>query len=183
MASFKEAFAKARKELGAGKTFTWSGKSYTTDYAEEAGKKAAPKPKARPEGLKAKTDGGARPTVGEAGSMPTAKAKGGRGEGATEMARRSKDRMASASAAAGAGTSASARVPMDRMAKAKMDAEERRKKSQDANKPKSEKKKVVAVPSKRKNPFEVLGDIVRGGGFSMRDQRRKEAEKEKNKKR
>lgn len=35
MASFKEAFAKARKELGAGKTFTWQGKSYTTNFATE----------------------------------------------------------------------------------------------------------------------------------------------------
>lgn len=31
MASFKEAFAKARKELGAGKTFTWNGKLYSTN--------------------------------------------------------------------------------------------------------------------------------------------------------
>jgi hypothetical protein len=177
MATFKEAFAKARKELGAGKTFTWNGKSYTTDLAEEAGKKATPKPKARPEGLKAKTDGGARPTVGEAGSMPAAKAKGGL---------RDKDSVrvtATATPSAGSGASASAKVPMDRTAKAKMEAEDRRKKSQDANKPKSEKKKVVGVPSKRKSPFEVLGDIVRGGGLSMRDQRRREAEKEKDKKR
>jgi len=177
MATFKEAFAKARKELGAGKTFTWNGKSYTTDYAEEAGKKAAPKPKARPEGLKAKTDGGARPTVGGAGSMPAATAKGGL---------RDKDSVrvtATATPSAGAGASASARVPMDSTAKAKMEAEDRRKKSQEANKPKSEKKKVVGVPSKRKSPFEVLGDIVRGGGLSMRDKRRREAEKEKDKKR
>lgn len=33
--SFGEAFAKARKELGAGKTFTWNGKTYTTDVAGE----------------------------------------------------------------------------------------------------------------------------------------------------
>ena len=36
--SFKAAFAAARKKLGAGKTFTWKGKSYSTNYAEE-GKK------------------------------------------------------------------------------------------------------------------------------------------------
>lgn len=35
MASFNKAFAAARKELGAGKTFTWNGKSYSTNYAEE----------------------------------------------------------------------------------------------------------------------------------------------------
>jgi len=47
MASFAEAFKKARKEMGAGKTFTWNGKKYTTDYKEEAGK-AMTKPKANP---------------------------------------------------------------------------------------------------------------------------------------
>ena len=41
MASFKEAFAAARKEKGAGKTFEWQGKSYTTDLASE--KKSGPK--------------------------------------------------------------------------------------------------------------------------------------------
>ena len=41
MATFKEAFAAARKEKGAGKTFTWQGKSYTTDLASE--KKSGPK--------------------------------------------------------------------------------------------------------------------------------------------
>lgn len=40
MASFKEAFAAARKELGAGKTFMWKGKSYSTNYAEENKKPA-----------------------------------------------------------------------------------------------------------------------------------------------
>jgi len=33
--SFGSAFAKARKDLGAGKIFTWNGKQYTTNYAEE----------------------------------------------------------------------------------------------------------------------------------------------------
>lgn len=44
--TFKEAFAKARKEKGAGKTFTWNGKQYTTDYASDG--KAPVRPKARP---------------------------------------------------------------------------------------------------------------------------------------
>jgi hypothetical protein len=34
--SFSRAFADARKEMGAGKTFTWRGNSYTTNLAEEA---------------------------------------------------------------------------------------------------------------------------------------------------
>ena len=33
--SFKDAFSKARKELGAGKTFIYNGKVYSTNYAEE----------------------------------------------------------------------------------------------------------------------------------------------------
>lgn len=39
--SFKEAFAAARKQMGAGKTFDWNGKSYSTNYAEEEKKKPA----------------------------------------------------------------------------------------------------------------------------------------------
>ena len=33
--SFREAFANARQELGAGKTFEWYGRTYTTDYFYE----------------------------------------------------------------------------------------------------------------------------------------------------
>jgi hypothetical protein len=51
MASFKEAFAAARKEKGAGKTFTYKGKSYSTNYAEEEKKPSGTKPKAKPAGL------------------------------------------------------------------------------------------------------------------------------------
>lgn len=39
MTSFNEAFKKARKEKGAGATFMWNGKKYTTDYKEEVGAK------------------------------------------------------------------------------------------------------------------------------------------------
>lgn len=45
MASFNKAFAAARKELGAGKTFTWQGKSYSTNLAGED------KPKAKAKGF------------------------------------------------------------------------------------------------------------------------------------
>ena len=49
MASFKEAFAKARKEKGAGATFTWNGKSYSTNIKEEGlGAKKPTTPKPRP---------------------------------------------------------------------------------------------------------------------------------------
>jgi hypothetical protein len=44
MASFKEAFAAARKKLGAGKTFEWNGKSYSTNLKEEVSKPASAAP-------------------------------------------------------------------------------------------------------------------------------------------
>lgn len=37
--SFSQAFKAARAKLGAGQTFDWNGKKYTTDYKEEVGKK------------------------------------------------------------------------------------------------------------------------------------------------
>lgn len=55
MATFKEAFAKARKELGAGKTFTWNGKSYSTNVEGEDKGATSPKPKARPATVTNKT--------------------------------------------------------------------------------------------------------------------------------
>lgn len=45
--SFSEAFREARKEKGAGSTFTWRGKSYSTNLAEEAKKPSAPAPRAQ----------------------------------------------------------------------------------------------------------------------------------------
>tara|TARA_R100001591_G_scaffold116924_1_gene135102 strand:- start:889 stop:1551 length:663 start_codon:yes stop_codon:yes gene_type:complete len=47
--SFGAAFKIARKQLGAGKTFQYKGKKYTTDYAEEKAKKDAEKRIKRPE--------------------------------------------------------------------------------------------------------------------------------------
>ena len=46
--SFSKAFASARKEKGAGKTFTWKGKSYTTNYKEEEKKSGPTRPRRRP---------------------------------------------------------------------------------------------------------------------------------------
>jgi hypothetical protein len=61
--SFSKAFAAARKEMGAGKTFSWKGKSYSTNYKEESGA-STPKPKARPARLDA-TSGASRSTEGK----------------------------------------------------------------------------------------------------------------------
>jgi len=70
MATFKEIFAKRRKELGAGKTFVWSkseggdGKSYSTNYAEEEKKPTGTKLKAKPTGLNPQS-GASRSTAGK----------------------------------------------------------------------------------------------------------------------
>lgn len=60
--SFGKAFAAARKAKGSGKTFTWQGKSYSTNIKEEGlpGKrespqavKSSPRPRARPNNAQA----------------------------------------------------------------------------------------------------------------------------------
>lgn len=55
--SFGKAFAAARKEKGAGKTFTWKGNSYTTDYKEEKSSKPSPAPTPRPTAEKPMSSG------------------------------------------------------------------------------------------------------------------------------
>ena len=90
--SFKEAFAAARKQMGAGKTFDWNGKSYSTNYAEKEQKKPAMNGKSAATGkakelyganLKAVTDPNGRKEsvdldkiVDNATNMATAKAMG-----------------------------------------------------------------------------------------------------------
>lgn len=78
MATFKETFAAKRKELGAGKTFTWKDKNgkvgtYTTDYATEK-KQSAPtasdKPKARPAGLNPQSGAAQSGTKGKVTTKP-----------------------------------------------------------------------------------------------------------------
>ena len=44
MSGFAKAFTDARKKLGAGKTFTYNGKSYSTNRADDKPAKAAAKP-------------------------------------------------------------------------------------------------------------------------------------------
>jgi len=46
--SFSKAFAAARKEKGSGKTFTWRGDSYTTNYKEEKESTSSKAPKTSP---------------------------------------------------------------------------------------------------------------------------------------
>lgn len=77
MASFKEAFAAARKKLGAGKTFEWNGKSYSTNLKEEVSKSAsaAPTKSIRP---KAKPAAASKQTTGLTDSQRTALKEVGR---------------------------------------------------------------------------------------------------------
>jgi hypothetical protein len=85
MASFKEAFAAARKKLGAGKTFEWNGKSYSTNYKEETGKSAsaAPTKSIRP---KAKAASNTAPSSAVSGAS-----RGTTGKSATRLARLKKE--------------------------------------------------------------------------------------------
>lgn len=98
--SFGKAFNAARKEKGKGKTFTWKGKSYTTNYKEEE-KKAKVKPKSRDNskkvgGTKAAVKTSLRPQARPgppAGNKIEVKSltSGGRGDGAAEVRKRRTD--------------------------------------------------------------------------------------------
>lgn len=66
--TFNEAFAEARKEKGAGKTFMWNGKKYTTDRADD-------KPKASNATLRAKP---AVPSNGKKVDAPKSESNGKR---------------------------------------------------------------------------------------------------------
>lgn len=110
--TFGKAFAAARKEMGAGKTFTWKGKSYTTNYKEEATKKpkAAPttsvKPRAKPKDAMAGYREGDVTTT-KLGSY-------GRGDGGKEMIRRTAEAALRKAAAPKSSTGGPARVSRPR---------------------------------------------------------------------
>lgn len=79
--SFSKAFAAARKEMGSGKTFTWKGKSYTTNLKEEAPKASPQRPKPRPK----------TPLTVEPVTTSRLGPAGGRGDGGAERVRRAAD--------------------------------------------------------------------------------------------
>lgn len=96
MATFKEAFKEARKKYGAGKTFTWKGKSYSTNLAEEEAKpaptkkttpKTSPRPRARPASKDVME--GYREGDIKTSSLDKPVGQNGRGDGSAEMIRRS----------------------------------------------------------------------------------------------
>ena len=98
--SFGKAFNAARKAQGKGKTFTWKGKSYTTNYKEEE-KPKVKRPKARDtskkvNGTKAAPKTSLRPKARPgppAGDKIEVKSltSGGRGDGAAEVRKRRTD--------------------------------------------------------------------------------------------
>ncbi len=71
--SFKEAFKDARSRLGAGKTFTFNGKSYTTDIAGE-GRKSVQKPVQKAT-VRTNNSAGASSSSTNTGTAAAAKAK------------------------------------------------------------------------------------------------------------
>jgi len=164
MATFKEAFAAARKEKGAGKTFTWNGKSYTTDRADD--KKPAPtasnKPKAKPAGL--------NPQSGAAQSGVAGKVKPKASPAAKRPAKAAEvSGQKAAPSLSGASRSVAGKVApkMSQTEKAMADA-----KAAKAAKDAKAKSKKLAAPAattakpKTLTPFQKLGNIVAGGGFS-----------------
>ena len=84
--SFKVAFAKARRELGPGKTFTYKGKKYSTNRATDL------KPKAGPKAVASKGASALKTGVKKAG-LQTSKASVGSGVEKSAKAKREDRRM------------------------------------------------------------------------------------------
>jgi hypothetical protein len=184
MATFKETFAAKRKELGAGKTFTWNGKSYTTDYATD--KKSAPtasdKPKAKPAGLNPQSGAAQSGTAGKV--KPFTKPSGFKGKfndpksGYTyqNLPGKGRDTPKVAPATSGASRSTAGKVApkMSMMDKAKADATAARDKAKASNKPKtpatpakSDAAYTSKIGPKRETTFERMKRaLTTKGGFS-----------------
>lgn len=101
--SFNKAFAAARKEMGAGKTFTWKGKSYTTNLKEEAPKKASAAPTTSKRPAPAKRDVMAGYRAGDVTTSKITKPTSGRGDGGMEMVKRTAERALQKAGKASAG--------------------------------------------------------------------------------
>jgi len=166
MATFKEIFAKRRKELGAGKTFVWSkseggdGKSYSTDYATE--KKSlgtGTKPKAKPAGLNPVRNPNATSVTNKVKPASTVK----RPAKADEISGQK-----SAPSLSGASRSTAGKVApqMSMMDKAKADAKARREASQRANRGNNKTTTTATVPTAAVKPLTKLMQILSQGGFS-----------------
>lgn len=102
--TFKEAFTKARKEKGAGATFTWNGKQYTTDYKEENGP-TRPQPRPETEGTSRTTRPRARPSAATPKVTTTSLDRNRKSDDRTQAQRRMVERAIGRAEKANAGAS------------------------------------------------------------------------------
>jgi hypothetical protein len=171
MATFKEAFAAARKEKGAGKTFMYNGKSYSTDYTEEA---KGTKPKAKPAGLNPKS-GASRSTAGKVAVKESASGAS-RSTAGKVVPKASMEQQKAAYGANRPATLGSA-AKMSQTDRAMADA----KAAKVAKDAKAKSKKAVAPTAPAKDtsfsPLKRLSKFIAGGGMTGADQRKKAAEK------
>lgn len=164
MATFKEAFAAARKEKGAGKTFMWQGKSYSTDRADDkkqAASATGTKPKAKPAGLNPQSGAAQSGTVGKV--KPKVSPAANRPAKAAEISGQK-----AAPSLSGASRSVAGKVApkMSLIEKAKADAKAAREKSRAGNKQKVTAITKTTTKPPANKPFQKLRDILSGGGFS-----------------
>jgi hypothetical protein len=167
MATFKEEFTKKRKELGAGKTFTWKDKNgkvgtYSTNYAEEEKKPSVRNPNATSVTNKVKAkesvSGASRSTAGKVKAPSTVK----RPAKADEI---SGQKAAPSLSGASRSTAGKVAPKMSMMEKAKADAKAAREKSQSASRGKTA-APAKTVPTAAVKPLTKLMQILSQGGFS-----------------
>ena len=157
MATFKEAFAAARKEKGAGKTFTYKGDTYSTNYVEEEKKPTGTKPKAKPAGLNPQSGAAQSGVAGKVKPKPV------RNPNATSVEGKVKPkpvRNPNATSVAG-----KVKPQMSMMEEAKADAKAAREKSQSAGRGKTT-VPATTVPTAAVKPLTKLMQILSQGGFS-----------------
>lgn len=161
MATFKEAFAAARKEKGAGKTFTYKGETFSTNYAEEEKKKpVGTKPKAKPAGLNPQSGAAQSGTAGKV--KPTTSSAAKRPAKAAEV---SGQKAAPSMSGASRSTAGKVAPKMSMMEKARADARAAREKSQSAGRGKTT-APAKTIPTAAVKPLTKLMQILSQGGFS-----------------
>lgn len=171
MATFKEAFAAARKEKGAGKTFMHNGKSYSTDYAEEEKKPSGTgtKPKAKPAGLNPQS-GASRSTAGKVKAPSTVK----RPAKADEI---SGQKAAPSLSGASRSTAGKVASKMSQTERAMAEAKAVKVAKDAAAKKKKPATTLTVNKNPAKKPLERLGEFLSGGGMFGANRRAKETKK------
>jgi len=171
MASFKETFKLERDKKGPGKTFTWTDKNgktetYSTNYAGEEKKPSGTgtKPKAKPAGLNPKS-GASRSTAGKVAAKESVSGASRSTAGKVKPKASMEQQKAAYGANRPATMGSAAKMSQTERAMAEAKAA---KAAKDA-KAKSKKTVVPATTTakpKALTPFQRLGNIVAGGGFS-----------------